>query len=113
MDETRGPQFSEDARGIPRFLRAIVGSPGIEGAAGADDVVQRPHGLLERRAGVVPVRIEDLHVLQTQPLQALVATGHQVLARAWEDTMSSSRCGQRSAAMMRPKFASAEPGGGP
>ncbi len=45
-------------------------------------MVQRGHGFFQRRVGVDPVGIEDIDVVQPQPLQALVATGDQVLPAA-------------------------------
>jgi hypothetical protein len=51
-------------------------------AAAAHDVVERAHGLLERRAGIGAVVIKDVHVLQAHALQALVEARDEVLARA-------------------------------
>jgi hypothetical protein len=43
---------------------------------------ERAHGFLERRVGIEAVRIEDVDVVETHALQALVEAREQVFARA-------------------------------
>ena len=45
-------------------------------------LVQRGHGLLQRRLGVRAMRVEDVDVLQAHALQALVEARQHVFARA-------------------------------
>ena len=40
---------------------------------------QRAHGLLERRVGIVAVRIEDIDIVEAHALEALVAEAMRYL----------------------------------
>ena len=68
-----------------RVARAdLVGGPladaDVERLALADDVGERLHRLLERRLGVVAVRLVEVDVVGLQPLQRAVDRLHDVLA---------------------------------
>ena len=54
----------------------------VEGLAGAYDVDEGLQGLVERRGGVVAVRVEEVDVVQLHAAEALVEAGHEALARA-------------------------------
>ena len=74
-------ELAQDRDRLFRRLRAVVGNPDVKRLAGAHELIQRQHRLLDRSIRVGTVMVEDIHVFQPHPLQALVAAGDQVLAR--------------------------------
>ena len=82
MDEQRRPEVAQDLDRLLGAPRAVGGDPGVQGLALAHGAVQRAHRLLQRRLGVGPVRVEDVHVVQAHAAKALVQARQQVLARA-------------------------------
>src|SRR2546423_97775 len=57
-----------------------AGRAEVAGLAGAYHVVQRLHGLLDRRLGVEPVDLIQIHVVGPEPAQRVVDGGEDVLA---------------------------------
>src|SRR5215469_15183872 len=82
MEQTRGFQLSKDTNRLSSRLRTIRGDPYIESATAPDCHVECAHRLFELRIRVVPVRIEDVNVLESHALEALIQTGEEILARA-------------------------------
>ena len=82
MDEQGSAEVGEDRGGLAGLLRGVVRDAGIERLPAAHRVVQRPHGLLERGLGVLAVVVEDVDMVQAEPIQRLVQGVQQVLARA-------------------------------
>src|SRR5215467_8015080 len=82
MEHTRGLQVSQNTNRLSSRLRAIRGDAYIESATAPDCHVECAHRLFERRIWVVPVRIEDVDVLESHALETLIQTGEQILARA-------------------------------
>ena len=82
MDQQPRPQLAQDG---DRLFRPVCGAgrdPDVERLAVPDGGVERPHRLLQWRLRVESVRVEDVDVVESHPLQALVQAGEQVLARA-------------------------------
>src|SRR5215472_16826670 len=82
MEQTRGSQVPQDMNRLSSRLRTIRGDAYIESATAPDCRVECAHRLFERRLCVVPVRIEDVDVLEPHALEALIQTGEEILARA-------------------------------
>ncbi len=81
MDEARRSQFAQQFRRARRFRRLIIREAGVKRLAAADGVGQRAHRFLQRRVGVGPVRIKNVHVIQPHPLERLVQRRQQIFAR--------------------------------
>ena len=60
----------------------VVGNGRVQRPTALDDEIQRLHGLLQRGLRVHAMVVEHVHIVQPQPLQALVTAGHQVLPAA-------------------------------
>ena len=82
VDQQRGAQVAQDAHGLLGALGRVGRDAGVERLALPHRGVQRTQGLLERRVRVEAVRVEDVHVVEAHPRQALVEAGEEVLARA-------------------------------
>ncbi len=82
MDEERHALALEDPVRLARSLRAVGGDADIQRLAAANGMGERAHGLFERHLRRGPVRVEDVDVVETHALQALVERRQQVLARA-------------------------------
>ena len=82
VDEQRRAQRAQNAHGLARLLRAVVGNADVERLAAAHDLVKRAHRLLHRRVRVGPVVVEDVHVVKVHAAQALIEAGDEVLAAA-------------------------------
>src|SRR5262249_29053532 len=82
MDQTRGLQVSQDTNRPSSRLRTIRGDAYIESAAAPHRHVECRHRLLERSMRVVPVRIEDVDILEPHAFETLIQTGEEILARA-------------------------------
>src|SRR5215475_1437493 len=82
MEQTRGSQVSQDTNRLSRRLRTIRGDAYIESATAPDCHVECAHCLFERRMRVVPVRVEDVDVLEPHALETLIQTSEEILARA-------------------------------
>src|SRR3569833_1532152 len=63
------------------LVRAPLGRAPVLGLARADQVVKGPHRLLHGRVPVRPVRVDEVHVRQLQPLQGCVHGLEDVLPR--------------------------------
>ena len=82
MDQQRRPQITQDRQRLPGSFGRVRRDADVARPARSEGRVEGAHGLLERRSGVEPVRVEDVDVLQAQPGQALVQAGEEVLARS-------------------------------
>src|ERR1700733_7346216 len=82
MDEQRRAQLAQDQRRLLGPARTVGGDSHVARLALADGGVERPHRLLERRLGIEPVRVEDVDVVESHPLEALLEAGQEILARA-------------------------------
>ena len=85
------PALVDQARNIPVFqvligkgrgLRRVVGDARVQRLAGPDDIHEGLHRLLQRGLGVEPMGVEEVHVIEVHPFQALVQARHQVFAGA-------------------------------
>src|SRR6478735_8723303 len=81
MDQARRAEFAQDAGGAPRLLCRIVRDPDVQRFAAPHELIERAHGLLERRLRVEAMTVEDVYVVEPQAGQALVCARDQVLAR--------------------------------
>ena len=72
----------QDAAALRVSLRLVLRDADIERLALADGRVERAHGLLERRARVGAVGVEDVDIVEPHALEALVEAGDQIFARA-------------------------------
>src|SRR5215469_16818692 len=82
MEQTRGSQISQHTNRLSSRLRTIRGDAYIESATAPDCHVECAHRLFKRRMRVVPVRIEDVDVLEPHAPETLIQTGEEILARA-------------------------------
>ena len=82
MDEQRRAQPAQDLGRLRRALGRVGRDARVERLALAHGGVERAERLLHRRAGVAPVRVEDVDVLEAHAPQALVEAREQVLPRA-------------------------------
>ena len=82
VDQAGNVPFFQVPVGESRGLRRVIGDPHIKGLAGPDDVHEGLHRLLQRSLGIEPVRVEQVHVFEVHPLQALVQARRQVLPGA-------------------------------
>ena len=82
MDEERGAEPAKDGDGFSRPLGGIGRDSDIESLALLDGGVQRPQRFFERGVRVEAVMVEDVDVVDAQPLQALVQAGQEILSRA-------------------------------
>ena len=69
----------ENLAGTAGILRTVIGNADIERFPLAYRAGQRLHGFLQRRIRIGAVMIENIHVIQPKPLQALIQRGKQVL----------------------------------
>ncbi|MNZ68634.1 hypothetical protein D3C78_869040 [compost metagenome] len=82
VDDAGRAEVLQDGGGLTGALRVVGRDADIKRLARAHDLVQRATGFLKRRVGVETVGIEDIDVIQTHALQALVAGGDYVFAAA-------------------------------
>ena len=82
VDEQRRAQLAQDAGRLGRALGRVGRDARVQRLALAHGGVERAERLLQRRAGVAPVRVEDVDVVEAHAPQALVEAREQVLARA-------------------------------
>ena len=75
-------ELAQDRSGLARRLRRVRGDPGIERLALPDRGVERAHRLLERGVRVEAMRVEDVDVVQAEPLETLIEAREHVLPRA-------------------------------
>ncbi|MNC14026.1 hypothetical protein D3C75_617920 [compost metagenome] len=62
------------------LLRRVVGYSNIERFAGTHGMIKRSHCLFQRCVRVRAVRIKDVDIVQSQPLQALIQTGQHIFS---------------------------------
>jgi hypothetical protein len=82
VDQERYAEVAQDRRGLARLLRRVRRDADVQRLPLLHRARERPHRLLERRARVEPVGVEDVDVLEPHPPEGLVERGEQVLARA-------------------------------
>ena len=75
-------QLVQDGGGLFQRFAVIIGQARVQRLAALHGSGKGPHGLLQRSVGVHAVVVVDVHVVQAQPLQALVQAGQQILAAA-------------------------------
>ena len=78
MDEAGNAHSGKNALGLACLLFRIGGDPDIKCLALAMELGERAHGLLERGAGIEPMGIEDVEIVESETLEAMIATGDQV-----------------------------------
>ncbi len=81
MDEK---PYSLRFQNLVRFARAfgaVGGDPDVKSLSLPHDLRQRAHGLFQRHLGPWPMRVEDVHVVKTHALQALIQRSDEVLLR--------------------------------
>ena len=72
MNHTRRAEIAENLCGAGRLFGIVIGERCIERLARAHRVGERAHRFLEGRFGVRAVGVENVHVVEAQPLKALV-----------------------------------------
>jgi hypothetical protein len=82
VNEAGGAEITQDCRRPARLIDPIGGDAGVERLPRTHDLVEGPHGLLEWGLGIGPVVVVDVDIVHPQTAQALIETGHQILARA-------------------------------
>ena len=82
VDDERHMQLIQDGRGLFQRFAVVVGQARVDGLAALHGGRQRAHGLFQRGVGIHAVVVVDVHIVQPQPLQALVQAGQQILAAA-------------------------------
>ncbi|MNW57814.1 hypothetical protein D3C74_356440 [compost metagenome] len=78
MDQQRRAEAGQNTDSLHGLLRRIIGQPDIQRLAGTDRCIQSTHCFFQRRLRVRPVRIKNIHIIQPQPLQALVEAREHV-----------------------------------
>jgi hypothetical protein len=73
MDQHRRSHLLQDRMGLARAQGIVGRDTDIERPTRPDDVVECAAGLLQRGFRIEPVRIEDVDIIETEPLEALVA----------------------------------------
>ena len=82
VDNKRCPQLLEQFCCRNGLLLIVVGNSHIQCLTGSDNAIQCTNGLLQRCIWIRSVMVEDIHIIQSHTLQALIQAGHQVLFTA-------------------------------
>ena len=82
VDDERHMQLVEDGGGLLQRRPVVVRQSHVQRLAAGHDLGERPHRLLKRRLRIHAVMVEDVHIVQSKPLQALVQRSDQILAAA-------------------------------
>src|SRR5699024_4197441 len=81
-DDKGAVQVVQNGGGFFQRGAIVVGKPHIQCLAAALGLGQGFHGFFQQGGGVHAVVVEDIHIVQAHPLQALVQPGQQMLAAA-------------------------------
>ena len=82
MDHERRSELAEDRVRFARLRGGIRRDADVQRLAQSHRCVERAHRLLERRLRIEAVRVEDVHVIETEASQARVEAREEVLAGA-------------------------------
>ena len=80
MDQARHTMFFQYGKCFFRLSGSVIRYPDIQGFSLADDISQCSHRFFDWRLWVRTMRIENIHIFQSHPLQTLVKACHQILA---------------------------------
>ena len=82
VDNKRCPQLLEQFCCRNGLLLIVVGNSHIQCLTGSDNAIQCTNGLLQRCIWIRSVMVEDIHIIQSHALQALIQAGHEILFAA-------------------------------
>ena len=82
MNQHRRAQFAQGTDSDLRLLRRVARNADVERLAAAHNLIQRAHRLFNRRFRIGTVVVEDIHIIQIHPPEALIEAGHQVFPAA-------------------------------
>ena len=82
MNQHRRAQLAQRADRNLRLFRRVARNADVKRLAAAHDLIERAHRLFNRRFRVGAVVVEDIHIIQIHPPQALVKAGNQVFPAA-------------------------------
>ena len=82
MDEEMDALGAENFSGAAGGVSIVAGDTDVEGFAGLHSGDEGAHGFFERRFAIGTVTVKNVHVIESQALQALVEAGEEVFARA-------------------------------
>ena len=82
VDNKRCPQLLEQFCCRNGLLLIVVGNSHIQCLTGSDNAIQCTNGLLQRCIWIRSVMVEDIHIIQSHALQALIQAGYQILFAA-------------------------------
>ena len=82
VDNKRCAQFLEQFCRCNGLFFIVIGNSHIQCLTGFHNAVQCTNGLLQRCIWIRSVMVEDIHIIQSHTLQALIQAGHQVLFTA-------------------------------
>ena len=72
MNQAGCAERLQDLRGLPGAIRRVRRNSGVERFPAADDVIERAHRFFQRRFGVWPMVIKDVHVIQSHSAETLI-----------------------------------------
>ena len=82
VDDEGDMQLVQNGGSLFQRGAVVVGKPRVQRPAALHGGGQRAHGLLQRGVRVHAVMVENVHIVQPHPLQALVQTGQQIFPAA-------------------------------
>ena len=82
VDNKRCAQFLEQFCRCNGLFFIVIGNSHIQCLTGSDNAIQCTNGLLQRCIWIRSVMVEDIHIIQSHALQALIQAGHEILFAA-------------------------------
>jgi hypothetical protein len=77
-----GAQFAEDSHRLRRLLEVVVGDANIQRLPASNCLIERGHRLFDRSLRIGPVGVEDVNLVESHALEALVQAGKELLSRS-------------------------------
>ena len=82
VDNERSAQLLEQFCRCNGLFFIVIGNSHIQCLTGSDNAVQCTNGLLQRCIWIRSVMVEDIHIIQSHTLQALIQAGYEILFAA-------------------------------
>src|SRR5271157_3069491 len=82
VNEAGGSQLAQDSQRLRRLLDVVAGDPNVQRLPASNCLVEGRHRLLDRSLRIGPVGVEDVDVIESHALEALVQAGKEVLSRS-------------------------------